>query len=245
MKRNNIFNMERFLGLIGTGINRTKNISEFYTIAIFTFILIAWLFMQMITTFEFDIARKVTTRVYQVTYILFLSAPLFRLASNQERFMQWNLLPASAFEKYIFITLLSFIWRSIVFFFAMYAFDYMIWSDSVFAKSNGLNQCIITMDDFFMLGSYLKNMPSWLHYIFVFFFYTALPIFIGADNNKSFNRARPFFGGYISFMLFKSFLEEKGGAEESVAFLVVPVFAICIFITNIIQAIRRSRYAKA
>ena len=121
----------------------------------------------------------------------------------------------------------------------------MIWSDSVFAKSNGLNQCIITMDDFFMLGSYLKNMPSWLHYIFVFFFYTALPIFIGADNNKSFNRARPFFGGYISFMLFKSFLEEKGGAEESVAFLVVPVFAICIFITNIIQSIRRSRYAKA
>ena len=245
MKRNNIFNMERFLGLIGTGINRRKNISEFYTIAIFTFFLIALLFMQMITTLEFDIARKIATRVYQVTYILFLSVPLFRLSTSQERFTQWNLLPASAFEKYIFITLVSFIWRTIVFFFAMYAFDYMIWSDSVFAKSNGLNQCIITINDFFMLDSFNDFMPLWLHYIFVFFFYLALPIFIGADNNKSFNRARPFFGGYITFMLFKSFIEEKGSAGDSVAFFVVPVFAFVIFITNIIQSIRRSCYAKA
>lgn len=244
MKRNNIFNMERFLGLIGTGINRTKNISEFYTIAIFTFLLIAWLFMQMITTFEFDIARKVTTRVYQVTYILFLSAPLFRLSSNQERFMQWNLLPASAFEKYLFYLLWIFVWRTFIFMVVVSAFDHIVWNGAEFnnfSQPVDPSQFYIHIRDIFTFVNIDSSFPEWAGYVLNFFYFATLPLITGIGLISSLNRVSPWTYMYIIYSVLVAFIDNTYSERRRFhIFVALSIISLIAFIYELIHTTVRS-----
>ncbi|MBR5158786.1 MAG: hypothetical protein IKW84_04290 [Bacteroidaceae bacterium] len=245
MKRSNIFNMERFLGLIGTGINRRNDVYAYNLIVAMSFFLVIVLITELAKRLEFDTARVVVTRVYQFAYITFLSTPVFRLTSNKERYEQWNLLPASAFEKYIFITVLSFVWRTIVFFFAIYAIDCLIWIETPYDQTMGLSQCLLRMSDFFLLEFFPGNVPLWLYYLMVFFFFTALPILIGSESNTSFNRAKPFWHAYIMYMLLRMLLDVGFKPDNLIPYVVIPVIAAFVFVHDLILSIRRSRYAKA
>ena len=245
MKRNNIFNMERFLGLIGTGINRRKDTYAYSIIVVMSFFLFMALITELAKRLEFDTARVVVTRVYQFAYIAFLSIPLFRLTSNKERFIQWNLLPASAFEKYIFITVLSFLWRTIVFFFAIYAIDCLIWIETPYDQTMGLSQCLLRMSDFFMLDYFPGNVPLWLYYLMVFFFFTALPILIGNESYSPFNRARPFWHAYMIFILLRMLLDVSFKPDTLIPYIVIPVFATVVFVHDLILSFKRSLTPKA
>jgi len=245
MKRNNIFNIERFLGLIGTGINRRKDTYAYSLIVVMSFALFMTFIPELAKRLEFDTARVVVTRVYQFAYIAFLSIPVFRLTSNKERFIQWNLLPASAFEKYIFITVLSFVWRTIVFFFAIYAIDCLIWFETSYDQTMGMSQCLLKMSDFFMLEYFPGNVPLWLYYLMVFFFFTALPILIGSESNTSFYRAKPFWHAYMVYILLRMLLDVSFKPENLIPYVVIPVFAAFVFIHDLILSIKKSCYTKA
>ena len=245
MKRNNIFNMERFLRLIGTGINRRKDTYAYSFILVMSFFLFMTLITELAKRLEFDTARVVVTRVYQFAYIAFLSIPLFRLTSNKERFVQWNLLPASAFEKYIFITVLSFVWRTIVFFFAIYAIDCLIWIDTPHDQTMGLSQCLLKMSDFFMLEYFPGNVPLWLYYLMVFFFFTALPILLGNESYSSFNRVRPFWHAYMIYMLLRMLLDVGFKPDNLIPYVVIPIFAAVVFVHDLILSFKRSLTPKA
>lgn len=245
MKRNSIFNMERFLGLIGTGINRRKDIYAYSIIIVMSFFLFMVLIPELAKRLEFDTARVVVTRVYQFAYIAFLSIPVFRLASNEERLVQWNLLPASAFEKYIFITILSFAWRTVVFFFAIYAIDCMIWIETPYDEAMGLSQCLLKMSDFFLLDYFPGNVPLWLYYLMVFFFFTALPILIGNENKSSFNRTKPFWHAYFIFILLRMLLDAGLKPDNMIPYVVIPVIAAFVFVHDLILSFKRSITPKA
>lgn len=244
MKRNNIFNMQRFLGLIGTGINRRNNayLKIMYILTAFmAFCLIMILIPELLRNMDFDTARTVVTKLYQVTYIIFLSIPIFRLSTNQERFTQWSLLPASAFEKYIFITLASFLWRTVIFVFAMYFADYLVWMDTPFVRTMDLSECHIRISDFFMIRTYHEFLPLWLYHIGVFFFFTAVPLLIGSDNNTTFNRYAPFGFVAIFYFLAKAFISD----DSVFLFCFIPLLSLSAFIYNIVLSIKRSRNPKA
>ena len=245
MKRNNIFNMERFLGLIGTGINRRKDTYAYSIIVVMFFFLFMALITELAKRLEFDTARVVVTRVYQFAYIAFLSIPVFRLTSNKERFIQWNLLPASAFEKYIFMTVLSFVWRTIVFFFAIYAIDCMIWIETPYDQTMGMSQCRLKMSDFFLLEYFPGNVPLWLYYLMVFFFFTALPILIGSNSNTSFNRAKPFWHAYLIYILLRMLLDAGLKPENLMPYVVIPVIAAIVFVHDLILSFKKSLAPKA
>lgn len=245
MKRNNIFNMERFLGLIGTGINRRKDTYAYSIIVVMSFFLFMALITELAKRLEFDTARVVVTRVYQFAYIAFLSIPVFRLTSNKERFIQWNLLPASAFEKYIFMTVLSFVWRTIVFFFVIYAIDCMIWIETPYDQTMGMSQCLLKMSDFFLLEYFPGNVPLWLYYLMVFFFFTALPILIGSESNTSFNRAKPFWHAYLIYILLRMLLDAGLKPENLIPYVVIPVIAAIVFVHDLILSFKKSLAPKA
>ena len=237
--------MERFLGLIGTGINRRKDTYAYSIIVVMFFFLFMALITELAKRLEFDTARVVVTRVYQFAYIAFLSIPVFRLTSNKERFIQWNLLPASAFEKYIFMTVLSFVWRTIVFFFAIYAIDCMIWIETPYDQTMGMSQCRLKMSDFFLLEYFPGNVPLWLYYLMVFFFFTALPILIGSNSNTSFNRAKPFWHAYLIYILLRMLLDAGLKPENLMPYVVIPVIAAIVFVHDLILSFKKSLAPKA
>ena len=73
MKQNNIFSLKRFMSLIGTGLYKRKN-SKTLSFTIWVGILFLFILLdQLISNLEFDSARIVVTRVYQISYIVFLS----------------------------------------------------------------------------------------------------------------------------------------------------------------------------
>ena len=244
MKKNNIFNMQRFLGLIGTGINRSNNarVKYLYIITeLLAFCLIMILIPELLKNLDFDTARNVVTKLYQVLYIIFLSIPIFRLSTSQDRFTQWSLLPASAFEKYVFITLVLFLWRTIIFVIAMYFVDYLVWMDTPFVRTMDLTECHIRIGDFFMLRSYHEFLPLWLYHIAVFFFFTAVPLFIGAHHNTTFNRYEPFGFVVIFYFMVKAFISD----DSVLLYGYIPLLSMIAFIYNIVLSIKRSRNPKA
>lgn len=243
MKRNSIFDPQRFMGLIGTGILKRKAVHDYYIILIFTICLVGIFIVQLIENLEFEIARRVITRIYQMAYIVFLTVPTFRLVTNPERSIQWSLIPASSFEKYLFITIFSYIWRTVIFLGVMYFFDYLMWADTPSPDGLNLSQCQITLSQFFMLDLYEGFMPKWLYCTLIFFFYAALPILIASDRDKNSIRTRPLAGGYFIYLIFKSILDDDIIGDS--VYIVVSGFAILVFVVSMVGSIRRSCSLKA
>lgn len=249
MKHNNTFRLNRFLGLIGTGIYKRKN-SKTLTFTIWVGILFLFVLLnQLISNLEFESARIVVTRVYQISYIVFLSVPVFRLTFNEQMSIQWNLLPASAFEKNLYSVLGMLIWRSLLFFIVVLGLDYLLWSGSPFIESMGMEmgQCRIRLTEFFTFGITDTIMPRWASYVLVFFFYTSIPILAGISNNTSLHREYAFTYAWSAYIIFSTFINYcfKGGKEYEYLVIVFGCAGIIGLIYNMIFSITRSCNTKA
>jgi len=249
MKQNNIFRLKRFLGLIGTGIYKRKN-SKVLTFTIWVGIFYLFILLeQLISNLEFDSARNVVTRVYQISYIIYLSIPVFRLTFNEQMSAQWNLLPASAFEKNLYSVLGMLIWRSLLFFIVVLGMDYMLWNSSPFIENMGMEigRCRIRLTEFFTFGVSDTTMPRWASYVLAFFFYASIPILAGININTSLHREYAFTYAWTAYLVINTIFNYciKGGKEYEYMFIVFACAGILGLIYNIIFSITRSCSTKA
>ena len=248
MKQNNIFSLKRFMSLIGTGLYKRKN-SKSLAFALWTGIFFLFIILdQLVSNLEFDRARIVVTSVYQISYVIFLSVPVFRLTFNEQMSIQWNLLPASAFEKNLYSVPGMLIWRSLVFFIVVLGLDYILWNGSPFVEKMGMEigQCRIRLSEFFTFGITSLKLPQWASYIMAFFFYTSLPIIAGMSNNTSLHREYAFTYVYLIYIVFSTFVDycfSNNNRELMVIFL--ACFGMFGLIYNIIFSITRSCNKKA
>lgn len=245
MERNNIFCIDRFLGLIGTGINRRKNSFVYGFAVALGLILTLIMIEQLLSILEYETAKSVVIRFYQIGYIFFLAVPVLRMAFNEEKSTQWNLLPASAFEKYLYFVFAILIWRTIVYLVAVYVLDYMVWAQTPFYESMGFSQCRVGLKEFFTFGFSGTNLPQWVYYIAVFFYYASLTIMTGIGFNTILNSRHPDFTFVYMVQLVLSAFIRNTNRNDNTHFIVLAAFALIFFIYSLISSIIRSRNVEA
>ena len=245
MERNDIFSMDRFLGLIGTGINRRKH-SFVFGFAVATGLIVTLMMIdQLLSILEYETAKRVIIRFYQIGFVFFLAVPAFRITFNEDKSTQWNLLPASAFEKYLYFIFAILVWRTIVYCIAVYGLDYVVWAQTPFSESMGINQCHIGLKELFTFGFSNTNLPQWAYYSAVFFYYASLAIVTGIGFNSATNHTHPDFSYvYLVQLVLTAFIRNDKW-NDSIQYVVLAGFAVFFFIYNIIVSIKRSCNVKA
>ena len=236
--------MNRFLALFGTGIYRRKQ-SFVYGFAIAIGLILAITMMdQLLSIVDYETAKRIMIKFYQIGFVFFLAVPTFKITFNEDKATQWNLIPASAFEKYLFFIIAILVWRTIVYFIAVYLLDYVVWSSTPFSESMGISQCQIGLNELFTFGFSDTNLPQWAYYSAIFFFYSSLAIVTGIGFNSALNRNRPDFTFvYLVQLVLAAFIRNEKG--DNIRYLALAILTAGFFIYNIIASIQRSRNAKA
>ena len=166
MKTSSIFNLKRFCGLFGSGFNRKRG--SFVTVLIwFSAAMYSLQFLlQTVNQMDPQKAETVLTRIYLLGYIITLTILSLKGYSNKEKAAAWTLLPASAFEKFLFRFIRIFVFGSIVYFTVIWAVDQLI----------NPNNNHIGIKEVLAIIPPAPYLPLWLDYIFFFFYCTMVPM---------------------------------------------------------------------
>ena len=244
MRTSPIFNINRFMGLIGNGINSRKVTMPYL---FFVFLAVAFLIpliYSLVDSLGPYTSELVLTRIYQISYIVFLSIPALRISRNKDKLTQWNLLPASAFEKYLFYLLWIFVWRTFIFMVVVSAFDHIVWNGAEFKNFSqpvDPSQFYIHIRDIFTFVNIDSSFPEWAGYVLNFFYFATLPLITGIGLISSLNRVSPWTYMYIIYSVLVAFIDNTYSERRRFhIFVALSIISLIAFIYELIHTTVRS-----
>ncbi len=171
METNPIFNIKRFTGLFGVGLNRRK--IHFLSV-LYWFSVILYLIQFLVTNGARDESGKSEFffgRIFQFGYVVLLSILSLRGITNREKIAVWTLIPASAFEKYLCRFIINIVFGSIIYFAAIWIIQLVL---------NGTPDYTV-LKQILTTAQFAPSIPSWLCYTLSLFYLLFVPIVISLD----------------------------------------------------------------
>ena len=186
MEKSAVFNLKRFLGLIGTGVFRSKiSIAAMMMwIIIFWVILLCCQLTMEIANVEMVNYRNIIICIYQICYILILSfSTCYTAVFKQKKMEIWRRRPASGFEKELFLILRILVFDTLAFIIAFFCFDRVFWA--LTQGTDTRTQYCISLSELFTFAQGVSGAPAWVNYILTFFYFTCTPAIVNSVVKKA------------------------------------------------------------
>ena len=186
MEKSAVFNLKRFLGLIGTGVFRSKISIAAMMIWLITFwVIILFCSLTMkIANVEMVNYRNIIICIYQISYILILSfSACYTAIFKQKKMEIWRRLPASGFEKELFLILRILVFDTLAFIIAFFCFDHIFWA--LTQGTDTRTQYCISLSELFTFAQGVSGAPAWVNYILTFFYFTCTPAIVNSVVKKA------------------------------------------------------------
>lgn len=246
MKSNPVFSIKRFEALIGNGMFKNKIPGATFMLVLACFAFLIPVISQLINGMEIEHAKMVMTKIYQVSYIIYLSIPALRNVISKEKQQIWFMLPASYFEKTIYFILKYIIWYSILFFIAVYAIDYMVWNTASVSHTEDYSICCFNLKDMFTLDQIPSSIPQWAKYPLTAIYFACFSLTtVIASAISAFRPNSHFFMAYLFFVLLGSIIDPTFYRHHNIAFYMFSGLGsfslISILISSFVRSYKTSR----
>ena len=174
METSALFNINRFKNLVLAGFFRKKTYGwKLYFISfLIVFILLA--FASIMVELKTDANITLITQLYQILYMVMMTIPCLTLFLDPGKNQYWGMLPASTFEKRLYIFLKGIVWNSILFFLATNILNLII--------SANVSLVRIGPKEVFSIPSSPEFIKGWANHIISFLCLTVAPITLLALN---------------------------------------------------------------
>ena len=160
METNKLFSLKRFMSLVTTGFFRRRIFANKLVIIIEVSALALLTFLYFIIGLKSAPDIVALTQIYQILYAVILTIPCVTMNLDKNRNKYWNLLPASTFEKRVFIFLKNIVLYSILFFIAISILNMFL--------STHDNPVRIGPKEIFMLQNGCDFITGWPEHILTF-----------------------------------------------------------------------------
>lgn len=174
MKTSALFNINRFKSLVLSGFFRKKTYGWklYFISSLIVFILLA--FASILAELKTEANISLITQLYQILYMVFMTIPSLTLFLDPGKNQYWGMLPASTFEKRLYIFLKCIVWNSILFFLATNILNLII--------SANVSPVRIGPKEVFSIPSSPEFIKGWANHIISFLCLTIAPITLLALN---------------------------------------------------------------